>query len=226
MKPVLVVLLMFIMLAGTAMTAQTPGKETETQINPHLKKVNFVRIRCLINGTTVYKAYPSPRATDIEEFNFDEAAAQFEGTNIPVKKKDILALYDQFSSQLKDSGVRVLDVKRPTLDAHGRATIIPVASLHIELQEVTAESNVMLIYVTVSRWVSTWSGSERIYGPVVVWWKKHMTVVDNEEFIPRLKEKTKTMVGEFLTELAAANPPAPEEEQEGDLKKNLPSNVK
>lgn len=186
----------------------------ELPVNPHLKNVNYVRIQCLINDIAVYKAYPSPRVAEKKEYNFKKAAEQFKDTSIPFTQENIQALYMFLEERLQRGGVRILDVKKPKLEAQGYPTIIPVVSLDVELQEVTSEYNVMLVSLTISKWLSTWSGSEQVKGPVIVWIKKRMVVIDNDEFSPKLKETVEPLVAEFLAHLAVANPPEPATETE------------
>ncbi len=172
--------------------------------NPLLKDVNYVRLQCKFNGMTYYKGFRKPQDAEMIEFNLDEAETALKDAAIPITKDDIRALYQRAESQLKKAGVRLLDI-RPRNSK--RSSVVPAVDLNVDIQPAAEESYVVLVYLTVSKWMSAWSVSGNVQAPVIVWWQKKALLVPTAELSAKISETAMQLAEVFQAHLAAANPP-------------------
>jgi hypothetical protein len=181
--------------------------------NKLLVGVNYVRIQCRFNGVPYYQGYKGIQTRDLEEYNADEAEAALKEAKIPISKKSFRDMYDRLESLLKKAGFRILEVRQGESDS----TIIPTLSLNLDAMAITPargkESYVVLVYVTVSRWLSTWIGTDDIQSRVIVWWKKKMVIAGPGELNKSIDAAVGELMEDFLARWKEANETTP-----GDVK--------
>jgi hypothetical protein len=150
---------------------------------------------------------------DMKEFNLEESAATLKDAGIPMDKDNIRRLYDHTEDLLKKAGVRPLDI-RP---GSGRdASVVPEISLNVDVELATRESYVVSVYLTVSKWMSVWSGNRSVQAPAIVWWRKRVLMVPPSELTAKLDEAAVQLTGDFGAHFAVANPVSNTENQGGD----------
>jgi hypothetical protein len=178
--------------------------------NKLLKGVNFVRIQCQFNGVPYYQGYKGIQTQDMEEYNAGEAEAVLKEAKIPIAKKDFRDMFGRMDSLLKKGGLRILEVRQEGSDS----TVIPTVGLNLDALAITVTGGhdmyVVLVYVTVSRWISTWSGTDNIQSRVIVWWKKKMVTAGAEELNKSIAEAVGELMANFLANWKEVNEVTPE----------------
>ena len=186
--------------------------------NRNLKGVNYVRIRCEFNGVPFYKGVESPQAEKAEEFNAKEAENRLKELGIPISKDNIKAIYEIMESGLKKAGLGVVEIKNSP--GQHQATIIPTVSVNVDILKASKELYFILVQLTVSKWISTWSGTENIHTPVIIWWQKEMLSAGPEELVEAVEKTEKQLIADFILRLKeAVEPPETEEKEGGEEKK-------
>ncbi|MCP5051680.1 MAG: hypothetical protein GY940_31220 [bacterium] len=214
--PVILAALFVLFLAPAAAreskkSEEEPEAETTPVIepNPLLKGIGYVRVRCKFNGTAYFQGFRHPRDEKKIEFNLTEVETQLKDAGIPMDKTHIRALYDHTESLLKKAGVRPLEI-RPA--SRGHASLVPYVNLNVDVEVATEESYIVLVYLTVSKWMSAWSGERSVQAPVIVWWQKKVLVVPPSELTSKLDEAAIQLADEFQAHFAVSNPPPPGQE--------------
>jgi hypothetical protein len=169
----------------------------------NLKGLNYVRIQCEFNGVPYYKGYKSPKDQDLEEFNAEEVEARLKETGIPLTRAYVRAVYDRMEARLSDAGVQIVEIR--SRDEKNDSTILPTITIAVEVLDVSKERYFVLIYLTVSRWISTWSGTQNINTPVITWWQKSMLAAAAEELNKSIEKAVKTLTDDFLVKLKREN---------------------
>jgi hypothetical protein len=169
----------------------------------NLKGLNYVRIQCEFNGVPYYKGYKSPKDQDLEEFNAEEVEARLKETGIPLTRAYARAVYDRMEARLSDAGVQIVEIR--SRDEKNDSTILPTITIAVEVLDVSKERYFVLIYLTVSRWISTWSGTQNINTPVITWWQKSMLAAAAEELNKSIEKAVKTLTDDFLVKLKREN---------------------
>jgi hypothetical protein len=198
-----ILVFIFISAAASFPSVSAPGEPDHLL----LEGINYVRIRCQFNGVSYYKGYKDLKAKEIEEFNADAVEATLKEAGIPITKKKFRAMYDRMESMLKTGGFRILEIRQDD------STIIPFISLNLEATSVTngGELYVVFVYVTVSKWISTWVGTRNIQSPVIAWWKYKIMAVRPKELDKSIDAAVKELLETFLAQWQEANK---EEEKE------------
>ncbi len=169
---------------------------------PLLQGVNYVRVRCQFNGTLYYQGYHNPRDVKKQEFNLKTVEKQFKEAAIPLAKNHVQELYGRVETELKNNGLRILDIQ--TTDEKD-ATVIPYITLVIDILTVSKESYFLAIDLTVTKWMSTWSGETSVQAPVIVWWQKKIATATATDLIGTLDKTAQTMLENLTTQLTYAN---------------------
>lgn len=177
--------------------------------NKNLKGLNYARVQCEYNSVPFYKGYKSPKEQKVEEFNLEKAEAVLKKAGIPIDKDHIRAIYNQMETLLKEAGIRIVDIR--TSDEKSGSTILPSVSIHVEVMKASQKMYFCLVSITVSKWISTWVGTENINTPMIAWWQKKMLVTAPDELNNSIEKAVKELIDDFTRQLKQANP-----EEEGD----------
>jgi hypothetical protein len=172
--------------------------------NKNLKGLNYARIQCEFNNVPFYKGYKSPKEQKLEEFNLEMAETKLREAGIPIGKDHIRAVYNQMETLLKKAGIRIVDIR--TSDEKGGSTILPTVSISVEVMAASKKTYFTLVYITVSKWISTWVGTENIHTPMIAWWQKKMLVTAPGELNTSIEKAVKKLIDEFTLQLKQANP--------------------
>lgn len=166
-----------------------------------LEGINYVRIQCQFNGVPYYKGYQDLKIQEMQEFNADAVETTLKEAGIPIAKKKFQAMYDRMESLLKTGGFRILEIRQDD------TTIIPTISLNLEAKAVTngRKLYVVFVYVTVSKWISTWVGTRNIQSPVIAWWKHKIMAVRPGELDKSIDAAVKELLETFLAQWQEAN---------------------
>ena len=178
--------------------------------NKNLKDLKYTRIQCEFNGIAFYKGYKSTTAQKMTEFNLEEIKTALSEAAVPININDIRGLYKQMESGLKKAGIGIMEIRKQ--DEKGGSTILPMVSIAVEVLEVSKESYAALVYLTVSKWMSTWAGTRNIHTPVITWWQKKMIPTAPEDLNKTIKNTAKDLIDEFIMQFADANTEKEEEE--------------
>jgi hypothetical protein len=212
MKKTIIILtaLLFFILPLLAQTGNIVSSENaeETEIeavipfHPLLKGVNYVRIMTQFNGASYFKGFENPRDTTIKEFNLEAVAAGLKESGIGLNNTHIQAVYDRLETNLKNAGIRILNI-RPQKE--NESSVIPTIIMNVDIMAASDESYFILVYLTVSKWMSSWSGDKSVQEPVIIWWRKNMIISDGESLVTNLDQGTVDLVNGFLEHLGHAN---------------------
>jgi hypothetical protein len=172
--------------------------------NKNLKGLNYARIQCEYNGAPFFKGYKSPKEQKLEEFNLEMAETKLSEAGIPISKGHIRAVYNQMETLLKNAGIRIVEIR--TSDEKSGSTILPTVSINVEVMEASKKMYFCLVYITVSKWISTWVGTENIHNPMIAWWQKKMLVVAPDELNTSIEKAVKELMDDFTVQLRQANP--------------------
>lgn len=204
MRKILIVILGFVFIFPLVSGALEPD-------NKNLKGLNYARVQCEYNGVPFYKGYKSPKEQKIEEFNLEMAETKLSDTGIPITKDNIRAVYDQMDALLQKAGIRIVEIR--TSDDKAGSTILPTVSINVEVMEASKKMYFCLVYITVSKWISTWVGTENINTPMIAWWQKKMLVTAADQLNTSIEKAVKELIDDFTLQLKKANP---EEEETED----------
>ena len=172
--------------------------------NKNLKGLNYARIQCEYNGVPFYKGYKSPKEQKVEEFNLEKAKTKLSKAGIPIGKDHIRAVYNQMETLLINAGIRIVEIR--TSDEKSGSTILPTVSINVEVMAASPKMYFCLVYLTVSRWISTWVGTENIQTPMIAWWKKKMVAAAPGELNNSIEKAVKELIDNFTLQLEEANP--------------------
>jgi len=172
--------------------------------NKNLKGLNYARIQCEYNGVPFYKGYKSPKEQKVEEFNLEKAKTKLSKAGIPIGKDHIRAVYNQMETLLINAGIRIIEIR--TSDEKSGSTILPTVSINVEVMAASQKMYFCLVYLTVSRWISTWVGTENIQTPMIAWWQKKMLVTAPDELNNSIEKAVKELIDDFTRQLKEANP--------------------
>ncbi len=172
--------------------------------NKNLKGLNYARIQCEYNGVPFYKGYKSPKEQKVEEFNLEKAKTKLSKAGIPIGKDHIRAVYNLMETLLINAGIRIIEIR--TSDEKSGSTILPTVSINVEVMAASQKMYFCLVYLTVSRWISTWVGTENIQTPMIAWWQKKMLVTAPDELNNSIEKAVKELIADFTLQLEKANP--------------------
>jgi hypothetical protein len=170
----------------------------------NLKGLNYARVQCEFNGVPFYKGYKNPQEQNLVEFNLKKAEATLNKAGIPIDKNHIRATYNQMETLLKKAGIRIVEIR--TSDEKSGATILPTVSINVEVMEASKKMYFCLVYIAVSKWISTWVGTENINTPMIAWWQKKMLVIPPDELNTSIEKAVKELIDNFTRQLKEANP--------------------
>ena len=181
--------------------------------NKNLKGLNYARIQCEFNNVPFYKGYKSPKEQKLEEFNLEMAETKLSQAGIPITKNNIRAIYNQMEALLEEAGIRIVEI-RTSAEKSG-STILPTVSINVEVKKASKKMYFTLVYITVSKWISTWSGTKNIRTPMIAWWQKKMLVMAPDELNNSIEKAVKELIDDFILQLKEANPEEEEKTEDG-----------
>lgn len=177
--------------------------------NAHLKGIQNLILAAEFNGAVFEEGYVDKKEEDTKELNLEETAAKLKEDVIPLKEKDIRKIYKDLEQQIEDAEIRVLKTKSYS---NTRFTIIPTFTVRIDTMPAGEDLYFTVVHVTVSRWMSDWSGTKRIQAPVYIWSEKRMAASVPGELLGHIQGAVTGLTETFLTALKEANEgPKPEE---------------
>jgi hypothetical protein len=172
--------------------------------NKNLKDLNYARIQCEYNGIPFYKGYKGLKEQNPVEFNLGKAETTLKKAGIPITKDHIRAVYNQMEAMLEKAGIRIVEIR--TSDEKAGSTILPTVSIHVEVMKASKKMYFTLVYITVSKWISSWVGTENINTPMIAWWQKKMLVTAPDELNTSIEKAAKELIDDFTLQLKQANP--------------------
>lgn len=198
--------------------AQTSKPEAEEDApplpppNPMLKGVNYIRVQSVFNGSPYFKGYRHPTETDIKEYHLLQTETILKDMGAGLKKEDIRSIYTFLEDQLKKGSVRSVDLH--PIDEK-EPTVVPVLTLDIDLTVNTEQIRVVLVTLSVSRWMSDWSGTESLQVPAIIWTERNLFTVSKSAatLVQEINSATNTLTQKLLSDISRANLPEPEEQQ-------------
>jgi len=183
--------------------------------NKNLKGLNYIKIQCEFNGLSYFKGIKSTRADEEVEFNLSKLEKMIDDSGFPLTKKLFPTIYKQMETKLKKGGLTVAGIR--SKEEKQTPTILPTISINIEVRELSEDSFAALVYLTVSKWMSTWVGSENINQPVIIWWQKQFLARSGEELNSAIEKTANDLIDQLLIQLKNANQ---EEIEEKNSEKN------
>lgn len=178
------------------------------ELQPLLKGMTFVRIRCLFNDIAYYQGYRNPRDTKKEDFNLDKVEKKLKENSIPLTKVQVQELYSRLETELKANGVRILDIQTAE---ESDSTVIPTITLGFDCLTSPPDRFFLSVDLTATKWMSYWAGEESVQSPVIVWWQKKLAETNSNDFISVLDKTASTLLEKFTTQLTYANAKTAEE---------------
>lgn len=199
-----------------------PQNETSEAVealapSPLLKNVIYVRLKSQFNGIDYYKGVKNPRDIEIKEYNLDRVEIRLKEDTIPLDKDTVRALYSRSLELLKKAGLRVLNIHQQDKK---QTTLVPTLSLDIDAIATSDSNFVVLVDLSLSKWISTWAGTENLQAQVIVWRHKVLLTAKQDVLVGSLEEATDEVLNEFLAQIALANPTprTPETEEKSENK--------
>ena len=162
--------------------------------NKNLKGIQFVIIAAEFNGVLFEEGYVDRDEEEIKEFNLEKAAAKLKKEGIPITEKNIREIYNQMGSMIQKTDLQILKAKKYSKEG---TTIITMA--------VAKNLYFTVIHLTLSKWVSNWSGTKRIHAPVYTWSEKKMAAAGSKGLMKTIKTAVSELTKEFINELKQAN---------------------
>jgi len=170
--------------------------------NKNLKGIQFVIIAAEFNGVLFEEGYVDRDEEEIKEFNLEKAAAKLKKEGIPITEKNIREIYNQMGSMIQKTDLQILKAKKYSKEG---TTIIPTLTVKVDTMAVAKNLYFTVIHLTLSKWVSNWSGTKRIHAPVYTWSEKKMAAAGSKGLMKTIKTAVSELTKEFINELKQAN---------------------
>lgn len=173
--------------------------------NMNLKGIRYIITAVEFNGVLYGESYVDQKEETVKEFNLEETVEKLKEDGIPISKETIQKIYGQMGDLIQKAGLKPVKEKRYSQE---KFTLIPTLTARIDT--ITAGENgemtyFSVIHLTLSKWLSNWSGTTRILAPVYTWSGKKLVRAGRDELIETLETAVTELTTEFLTELAEAN---------------------
>lgn len=184
--------------------------------NKNLKGVKYIITALRFNGVSYGEGYTDPKEETIKEFNLKEAAAKLEEDGIPMTEETIRKLYAQMDSMAGEAGVKVVKAKTYSDE---KVTLIPTLTAGIDIMSTGKKENelyIAVVHLTLTKWLSNWSGTQRILAPVYTWSEKKMTTAGPGELVQTVETSVSELMKGFLKGLKEVN----REEKPEEVKKS------
>jgi hypothetical protein len=170
--------------------------------NKNLKGIQLVFIAAEFNGILFEEGYVDRNEEVIETFNLEEAASKLKKNGIPITEKNIREIYSQIGSIIQKTDLQILKARKYSKE---NTTIIPTLNVKIDTMVAARNLYFTVIHLTLSKWLSNWSGAKRIYAPVYIWSEKKMAAASSTELLKTIKTAVSELTQEFISEFKKAN---------------------
>ena len=170
--------------------------------NKNLKGIQFVIIAAEFNGVLFEEGYVDRNEEEIKEFNLEKAAAKLKKEGIPITEENIREIYSQMGPMIQKTDLQILKAKKYSKEG---TTIIPTLTVKVDTMAVAKNLYFTVIHLTLSKWVSNWSGTKRIHAPVYTWSEKKMAAAGPKGLMKTIKTAVIELTQEFISELKQAN---------------------
>jgi hypothetical protein len=170
--------------------------------NKNLKGIQFVIIATEFNGVLFEEGYVDRDEEEIKAFNLEKAVAKLKKDDIPIIEKNIREIYSLMGSMIQKTGLQILKVKKYSKEG---TTIIPTLTLKVDTMTGAKNLYFTVVHLTLSKLVSNWSGTKRIYAPVYTWSEKKMAASESKGLMKTIKTAVSELTNEFISELNQAN---------------------
>jgi hypothetical protein len=175
-----------------------PFIHTAEPDNKNLTGLNYVRIQCQVNGISYYKGFKNLQARQAEEFNVKELDAALKTGGFPITKDNIRAVYSKMESMLIKNNIRILDIRQEDTGENSGSSIIPTVSMNIDVMEGTKDVYFAVVWITVDKWISTWSGAQNTQFRAVIWQKKKMLAATPKELFKSIDTAVNELMSYFF----------------------------
>jgi hypothetical protein len=168
----------------------------------NLKGIQFVIIAAEFNGVLFEEGYVDRNEEEIKAFNLEKAAAKLKKEGIPINEKNIREIYSQMGSMIQKIDLEILKAKKYSKE---NTSIIPTLTVKVDTMAVTKTLYFTVIHLTLSKWVSNWSGTKRIYAPVYIWSEKKMAAAGSKGLMKAIETAVGELTQGFISEFRKAN---------------------
>jgi hypothetical protein len=173
--------------------------------NKNLKGVKYIITAVSFNGVTYGEGYTDAKEETVKEFNLNEAAAKLAEDGIPITKEAIRKLYSQLDSKAEEAGLKVVKSKSYSDE---KVTLVPTLTAGIDIMKTkTAGSEIYfaVVHLSLTKWMSNWSGTSRVLAPVYTWSAKKMASAGAEDLTGVVETAVSDLMEEFLNGVKVAN---------------------
>jgi len=168
----------------------------------NLKGIQWIMIAAEFNGILFEEGYVDRNEEVIKPFNLEKSASKLKKDGIPITKQDIREIYSQVESMIQKTGLQILKAKKYSNE---NTTIIPTITVRVDTMMAAKNLYFTVIHLTLSKWLSNWSGANRIYAPVYIWSEKKMAAAGSKGLKKTVKTAVSELTQEFISELKKAN---------------------
>ncbi len=170
--------------------------------NKNLKGIQLVFIAAEFNGILFEEGYVDRNEEVIKTFNLEKAASKLKKDGIPITEKNIREIYSQIESIIQKTDLQILKARKYSKE---NTTIIPTLNIKIDTMVASKHLYFTVIHLTLSKWLSSWSGTKRIYAPVYIWSEKKMAAASSMKLIKTIKTAVSELTQEFISDFKKAN---------------------
>ncbi|MCP4220621.1 MAG: hypothetical protein GY765_38695 [bacterium] len=142
----------------------------------NLKGIKHLIVSAEFNGITVGEEFRDKTEEEAKEYNVEEAEEGLKEVDVPLTRKDILAIFHHVRDMIGESDLEILKMGR----LRAKSTIIPTLTLRVDTLAAAADTYFAVVHLTLSKRVSNWVGSKRIQAPVYTWSQKALVAVARE----------------------------------------------
>jgi len=170
--------------------------------NKNLKGIQLVFIAAEFNGILFEEGYVDRNEEVIKTFNLEKAASTLKKDGIPITKQNIREIYSQVESMIQKTDLQILKAKKYSKE---NTTIIPTLTVRVDTMVAAKNLYFTVIHLTLSKWLSNWSGTKRVYAPVYIWSEKKMAAAGSKGLMKTVKTAVSELTQAFISELKKAN---------------------
>ncbi|MCP5102875.1 MAG: hypothetical protein GY950_05840 [bacterium] len=179
--------------------------------NKNLKGIRYIIAGVQFNGVLYGEGYLDRNEEEVKEINLKEITAKLKADGIPITIKTVRKIYGKIVEQVQKEEIEVLKMK---LYSEEKSTIIPMLTARIDAMTAGEDLYFIVAHLTLSKWLSNWSGTKRILAPVYTWSAKKMASTGSDGMSETIETAVNQLMETFLAEFKEANrEEEPEEEK-------------